>query len=262
MYRRQLLLLLNQGWVPVVLMIQIRYKIRYKIRFPLSRLRGSQWRLTVLQHLTLATRQQMPALPQQLVLGRLLSVDRLSNASVLLLLLLLSHLGQRQRQRQRAVKLGAFAPSSPDLTGPDGAADPGESLQRAMTPEDEAEVRRFADACLPGLKGGEVVDFAACMFTDTPDGHFLLDLHPRHSGGGGGKGSRDAEGARVVLCSACSGHGFKLSPAVGEALAEMAVGEQERDDGGDDGGPLALHRLRPERPGMAEVLQRFAARGR
>jgi hypothetical protein len=71
MYRQQLLLLLNQDRVPVVLMIQIRYKIR----FPLSRLRGRQWRLTVLQHLTLVARQQIPALLQQLVLGHLLPVD-------------------------------------------------------------------------------------------------------------------------------------------------------------------------------------------
>jgi sarcosine oxidase len=160
--------------------------------------------------------------------------------------------GGREGTRRRAVKLGAFAPSSPDLTA--GGGDPGASLDRAMRPSDEAEVRRFADACLPGLKGGKLADFAACIFTDTPDSHFLLDAHPRSAG--------DDGSARVILCSACSGHGFKLSPAVGEALAEMAVGGRGgagRGGGGRDAieAALALHRLRPERPGLAEVLERF-----
>jgi sarcosine oxidase len=160
-----------------------------------------------------------------------------------------------RRRRQNAVKLGAFLPSSPDLTA-GGTADPGQSLNRAMTPQDEQDVRRFADACLPGLKGGDVVGFSACMFTDTPDGHFLLDAHPRYS-------SDDDDEPRVILCSACSGHGFKLSPAVGEALADLAVrgrGEAARRYGEEGEEVLALHRLRGERPGMKEVLERFGGR--
>lgn len=160
------------------------------------------------------------------------------------------------RRRQRAVKLGAFSPSSPDLTGAaqgsgSASTDPGETLDRAMSARDEQEVRRFADACLPGLRGGAVAGFSACIFTDTPDSHFLLDVHPRYAGG---------ESPRVVLCSACSGHGFKLSPAVGEALADMAEGRRCGDDDDDDEA-LALHRMRPERPGMREVLRRFGLEG-
>ncbi|MEO1442344.1 MAG: N-methyl-L-tryptophan oxidase [Chloroflexota bacterium] len=48
-----------------------------------------------------------------------------------------------------------------------------------------------------------------CMYTVTPDNHFIIDFHP--------------ESDRVVLASPCSGHGFKHSAAIGEALAEMAL---------------------------------------
>jgi sarcosine oxidase len=165
------------------------------------------------------------------------------------------------KHRRRSVKLGAFLPSSDDLSQ-GGKVDPGMSLseQRRMTAEDERAVRAFAGACLPGLAaggsegagGGGVADFAACIFTDTPDAHFLVDAHPRFRGGEKG-------GARVVLCSACSGHGFKLSPAVGEILADWAVGGERgaRARYGESEDVLALHRLRADRPGVAEVLERF-----
>ncbi|MEM6284491.1 MAG: FAD-dependent oxidoreductase, partial [Chloroflexota bacterium] len=48
-----------------------------------------------------------------------------------------------------------------------------------------------------------------CMYTVTPDNHFIIDFHP--------------ESERVVIASPCSGHGFKHSAAVGETLAELAL---------------------------------------
>jgi sarcosine oxidase len=45
-----------------------------------------------------------------------------------------------------------------------------------------------------------------CLYTNTPDERFILERH-----------------GRVVVGSACSGHGFKFAPAVGERLAELAV---------------------------------------
>ena len=49
----------------------------------------------------------------------------------------------------------------------------------------------------------------ACLYTVTADEHFVIDWHP--------------ESARVLLASACSGHGFKHSAAIGEALVQMAI---------------------------------------
>ncbi|HWH23455.1 MAG TPA: N-methyltryptophan oxidase, partial [Candidatus Limnocylindria bacterium] len=47
------------------------------------------------------------------------------------------------------------------------------------------------------------------MYTNTPDHHFILDLHPQDD--------------RVVICSACSGHGFKFSNVIGSIAADLAT---------------------------------------
>ena len=52
----------------------------------------------------------------------------------------------------------------------------------------------------------EPVAAETCMYTTTPDEHFLLERR-----------------GRVVICSACSGHGFKFAPAIGNRLARMAA---------------------------------------
>ena len=48
---------------------------------------------------------------------------------------------------------------------------------------------------------------AVCLYTVTPDSNFIIDRHPTQD--------------RVLVVSACSGHGFKHSAAVGEAVAEL-----------------------------------------
>ena len=53
---------------------------------------------------------------------------------------------------------------------------------------------------------------AACLYTATPDFAFLIE--------------RLTATPHVILASPCSGHGFKHSAAIGEMLAQMALGEQ------------------------------------
>jgi sarcosine oxidase len=53
------------------------------------------------------------------------------------------------------------------------------------------------------------VKTVVCKYTVTPDFGFVIDRHP--------------DSDRVWLASACSGHGFKHSAAVGEALAEVVT---------------------------------------
>lgn len=53
------------------------------------------------------------------------------------------------------------------------------------------------------------VKSASCLYTMTPDSHFVIDRHP--------------EMRSVIIASPCSGHGFKHSAAIGEALAELAL---------------------------------------
>jgi glycine/D-amino acid oxidase-like deaminating enzyme len=48
-----------------------------------------------------------------------------------------------------------------------------------------------------------------CMYTVTPDSHFIIDKHPRND--------------RVIIACGFSGHGFKFASLVGEALADLAM---------------------------------------
>lgn len=57
---------------------------------------------------------------------------------------------------------------------------------------------------------------ASCLYTATADHHFAIDRHPAS--------------ARVLVVSACSGHGFKHSAAIGEAVAQRALGTTTRLD--------------------------------
>ena len=79
----------------------------------------------------------------------------------------------------------------------------------ARPPADDARVRRlsaYVEQWLPGAAAtASRVD--TCLYTTTPDESFVL----RRFG-------------RVVVCSACSGHGFKFVPAIGERVAALALG--------------------------------------
>lgn len=74
--------------------------------------------------------------------------------------------------------------------------------------ETQAFLARYVQGRLKGL-GPVCLRSATCLYTSTADGDFILDHHP------------DSE--RILVASACSGHGFKHSAAVGEAMAELAL---------------------------------------
>jgi sarcosine oxidase len=80
----------------------------------------------------------------------------------------------------------------------------------------EVEAVRSRLARLIPRAAGAHVRSAVCLYTNTPDGDFLIDRHPAH--------------ARVLVASACSGIGFKFAPAVGEILANLATGAPPRFD--------------------------------
>ena len=89
----------------------------------------------------------------------------------------------------------------------DPVADPLQ-LNRALTPDDEPLVRDFLARFFPALQP-ERSKHAVCMYSMTPDKHFVLDIHP--------------ECPAVVLGAGFSGHGFKFASVVGEILAELAL---------------------------------------
>ena len=77
----------------------------------------------------------------------------------------------------------------------------------------------MADEFIPSRLNGVTrrhVASTTCLFTVTPDEHFLLDWLP--------------ESQRRLYVSACSGHGFKHSAALGESVAQLILtGSSERD---------------------------------
>jgi sarcosine oxidase len=89
------------------------------------------------------------------------------------------------------------------------------NVRREVTDDELDPLRTFAATYLRGVTG-RVNRTVVCMYTNTPDEHFAVDLHP--------------EDARVVVISACSGHGFKFAPVIGDIAADLVCdGRTSRD---------------------------------
>jgi sarcosine oxidase len=89
-------------------------------------------------------------------------------------------------------------------------ADP-ESVRRTVDDTDIAPVEALVRRYLPDAAGHRRAS-AVCLYTNTPDQHFLIDALPQHP--------------EVLVVSACSGHGFKFASAIGEAVADLVAGRQ------------------------------------
>jgi len=87
--------------------------------------------------------------------------------------------------------------------------------------QDEALLRAFSERYFPDGSGA-TMGLAACMFTNTADGHFILDRHPSYP--------------QICLASPCSGHGYKFAPVIGEIMADLAARGETRH-------PVDLFRL-------------------
>jgi sarcosine oxidase len=87
-----------------------------------------------------------------------------------------------------------------------GADDPDE--HPGPSPAAIERVRDFLKAQL-AVPLGDTLHAETCLYTNTPDEHFLIGALPGHP--------------RVVVGSACSGHGFKFGPLTGRLLAELVV---------------------------------------
>lgn len=86
-----------------------------------------------------------------------------------------------------------------------------DALTREIDPADQALVERFLATHLPGGMG-TLAEHATCIYTLTPDEHFVVDRHPEH--------------AQVALAAGLSGHGFKFASILGRILAELATDGQ------------------------------------
>jgi sarcosine oxidase len=90
-----------------------------------------------------------------------------------------------------------------------------DELSREPTPADEEALRKGIRHMFPDADG-PTLRLAACLFTNTPDEHFVIDTLP--------------DAPEVVVASPCSGHGFKFASVIGEALADLAAEGASRFD--------------------------------
>lgn len=83
-----------------------------------------------------------------------------------------------------------------------------ETIDRRVHPHEVREMRERVGQLLPALNG-PCLHSATCMYSNTPDQHFVIARHP--------------ECAQVIVACGFSGHGFKFVPVVGEILADLAI---------------------------------------
>jgi sarcosine oxidase len=89
----------------------------------------------------------------------------------------------------------------------DAVADP-LTVDRGQHENDLVRVSEFLRECLPGVH--PIPDrHSVCMYTKTPDSHFCIDRHPQWK--------------NVAIGAGFSGHGFKFTTVLGEALADLAL---------------------------------------
>lgn len=91
-----------------------------------------------------------------------------------------------------------------------------DTIDRRVSPAESADIhRRHVAGRLAGAMP-DAVDAAVCLYTITPDRGFIVDRHP--------------EMDKVLVVSACSGHGFKHSAGIGDAVAEVVTRGASRVD--------------------------------
>jgi sarcosine oxidase len=81
-------------------------------------------------------------------------------------------------------------------------------VDRRLHSTDSAPVSQFAQEWLPETTS-RIVHHAVCLYTMSPDEHFIVDRHPEHS--------------KLVFTAGLSGHGFKFTSVLGEMMADLAM---------------------------------------
>ncbi|MEZ4495932.1 MAG: FAD-dependent oxidoreductase [Thermomicrobiales bacterium] len=79
-------------------------------------------------------------------------------------------------------------------------------MDRTVRAGEADDVIGLAQSIFPGVTG-TVLDSAVCMYTMSPDEHFIVDRHPEYP--------------QVAIGTGFSGHGFKFASAIGEHLVDL-----------------------------------------
>ena len=80
-------------------------------------------------------------------------------------------------------------------------------MDREVHAEDEKVLRQTVNRYFP-LAAGDLVERKTCIFTNTPDEHFMIGVLPSHP--------------QVSVAAGFSGHGFKFASVIGEIMADLA----------------------------------------
>ena len=86
-----------------------------------------------------------------------------------------------------------------------------ESPERAVTPQEEKDLREFLSWTFPTLADAPIVYTRICLYCDTHDGHFWIAPDPERIG--------------LIVATGDCGHGFKFAPVLGEIIADAAEGK-------------------------------------
>jgi len=86
-----------------------------------------------------------------------------------------------------------------------------ESSKRAVTPQEEQNLREFLSSTFPALADAPIIYTRICLYCDTNDGHFWI--------------ARDPERGGLIVATGDSGHGFKFAPVLGEIIADAVEGK-------------------------------------
>jgi sarcosine oxidase / L-pipecolate oxidase len=86
-----------------------------------------------------------------------------------------------------------------------------DSPERAVTRQDEIDLRKFLRSTIPALVDAPIVSTRVCMYCDTNDGDFWI--------------APDPERPNLVIATGDCGHGFKFAPVLGELIADAVEGK-------------------------------------
>ncbi len=89
------------------------------------------------------------------------------------------------------------------------------TMDRRADHKNVETVQRFLAKRFPKLAGAPLVESRICQYANTPDGNFIIDVHP--------------DAGNVLLLGGGSGHGFKHGPVVGEMAADVLRGSRPLD---------------------------------
>lgn len=88
-----------------------------------------------------------------------------------------------------------------------------DTYNREPDVEDEEALRELASRYFPE-GAGPTMTLKSCMFTNSPDKHFIIDLHPEYP--------------QVSFAGGFSGHGYKFASVIGEVMADLAERQESR----------------------------------